>query len=121
MSGLVIPGKGIGRDIGYATANLQLEEQVLPPSGVYAVKVRVDKRQFDGILNMGVQPTFGRNKFRVEVHLLDFEETLYGRDIEVFFVKKIRDEEVFATPAELADQIKKDEAAASVILRMERG
>ncbi len=120
ISGLVISGKGIGREIGYATANLQLQEQVLPPSGVYAVKVRVDKRQFDGILNMGVQPTFGQNKFRVEVHLLDFEETLYGRDIEVFFVKKIRDEEVFATPAELADQIKKDETAASVILRMER-
>jgi riboflavin kinase/FMN adenylyltransferase len=118
ISGSVVPGKGIGHEIGYATANLQLQEQVLPPSGVYAVKARIEDRQFDGILNMGTQPTFGGDEFRIEVHLLDFGEVLYGRDVEVFFVKKIRDEEAFASPAELAEQIRKDEAAAREILEI---
>ena len=112
----VVQGKGIGRKIGYATANLQLQEQVLPPPGVYAVKVRVGERQFDGVLNMGVQPTFGGREFRVEVHLLDFAGSLYGQNVEVFFVKNIRDEKAFATSKELADQIRKDEAVARKIL-----
>jgi riboflavin kinase/FMN adenylyltransferase len=116
LSGPVIPGKGIGRKIGYATANLQLQERVLPPHGVYAVNVRVGERQFDGILYMGLQPTFGKNEFQVEVHLLDFEGNLYGQDAEVFFVKNIRNEKVFATPKELAHQIEKDEAVAREIL-----
>jgi len=116
ISGPVVPGKGIGHKIGHATANLQVQKQVLPPPGVYAVKVSIDGEQFCGILNMGTQPTFGENQFRVEVHLLDFEEILYRKDVEVFFVSKIRDEKVFASPKELAEQIKKDEGVARQIL-----
>jgi riboflavin kinase/FMN adenylyltransferase len=116
LSGPVVPGKGMGRKIGHATANLQLQRQVLPPPGVYAVKVRVGQRRLDGVLNMGIQPTFEGNEFRVEVHLLDFDETLYGQNVEVFLVKRIRDEKVFANSKELADQIKKDEAVAREIL-----
>ena len=114
--GLVVAGKGIGRQIGYATANLQLQSQALPPSGVYAVEVRVNERQFHGILNMGEQPTFGKGEFRAEVHLLDFAETLYGQNIEALFVKKIRDEKAFASSERLAAQIEKDEAAVRKIL-----
>jgi riboflavin kinase/FMN adenylyltransferase len=123
LSGPVVQGKGIGREIGHATANLQLQEQVLPPPGVYAVKVRAGKSRgevklvpYNGVLNMGVQPTFGGDEFRVEVHLLDFEGTLYGQNVEVFFVRSIRDEKVFASSKELADQIRKDEAVAREIL-----
>jgi riboflavin kinase/FMN adenylyltransferase len=116
ISGPVVPGKGVGRRIGYATANLQLQNQSLPPSGVYAVEVRVGERRFHGILNMGEQPTFGGREFQVEVHLLDFSETLYGQSIEVFFAKKIRNEKVFASSEELVGQIKKDEVAARGIL-----
>lgn len=112
VSGLVVQGKGIGHKIGYATANLQLQNQALPPSGVYAVEVRVGERRFHGILNMGDQPTFGGREFQIEVHLLDFSETLYGQDIEVSFAKKIRNEKGFASSEELVDQIKKDEVAA---------
>jgi len=116
ISGLVVPGKGIGHKIGHATANLQVQKQVLPPPGVYAVKVSIDREQFYGILNMGTQPTFGENQFRIEVHLLDFEGILYRKDVEVFFVSKIRDEKVFASPKELAEQIKKDGGVARQIL-----
>lgn len=116
ISGLVIQGKGIGHKIGYATANVQLQNQALPPYGVYAVEVRVDKRCFHGILNMGEQPTFGRSEFRFEVHLLGFSETLYGQNIEVYFVRKIRDEKAFSSSDELVAQIRKDEAAARGIL-----
>jgi len=116
LSGPVIRGKGIGHKIGHATANLQLQNQVLPPAGVYAVRVHVNGQQFNGALNMGIQPTFGENDFRVEVRLLDFDGSLYGQDVEVFFVKKIRDEKAFARSEELADQIRKDEAVAREIL-----
>jgi riboflavin kinase/FMN adenylyltransferase len=116
LSGPVVQGKGLGHKIGHATANLQVEGQVLPPPGVYAVKVTTGEGQFDGVLNMGVQPTFGGNEFRIEVHLLDFAETLYGQDVEVLLVKNIRDEKVFASPKELADQIRKDEVIAREIL-----
>jgi riboflavin kinase/FMN adenylyltransferase len=116
VSGLVVPGKGIGHKIGYATANLQVQKQVLPPPGVYAVKVSINGEQFYGMLNMGTQPTFGENEFRIEVHLLDFEGTLYRKDVEVFFVSKIRDEKAFASSKELAEQIEKDEVIAMKIL-----
>ena len=116
VSGPVVQGKGIGRKLGYATANLQLKNQALPPFGVYAVQVKVNGRQFHGLLNMGKQPTFGGSEFRVEVHLLDFAETLYGQSIEALFVEKIRDEEVFASCEGLAAQIRQDEIAARGIL-----
>ena len=116
ISGRVVQGKGIGRRIGYATANLELQKQVLPPSGVYAVTARVGAEKFKSILNMGMQRTFGDNDFRVEVHLLDFEGDLYGRNIEVFFVKKVRDERTFNSPPELADQIRRDEIVAREVL-----
>lgn len=116
LSGPVVQGKGIGRKIGYATANLQLQEQLLPPPGVYAVKARVGGQYFAGALNMGEQPTFGGKEFRAEVHLLDFERTLYGQSVEVFFISKIRDVKAFASPEELADQIKRDEAVVRKML-----
>jgi riboflavin kinase/FMN adenylyltransferase len=116
ISGPVVPGKGIGHKIGYATANLQVQKQVLPPPGVYAVKVSINGEQFCGMLNMGTQPTFGENEFRIEVHLLEFEGTLYRKDVEVFFISKIRDEKVFASSKELAEQIERDAVIAMKIL-----
>jgi len=117
ISGTVVSGKGIGKKLGYATANLQTKNEVLPPSGVYAVKVHVSKQLFNGMLNMGIQPTLSDGEFRIEAHILDFEGKLYGHNIEIFFVKKIRDERVFASPEDLAEQIKKDELVAREVLR----
>jgi riboflavin kinase/FMN adenylyltransferase len=76
ISGIIVPGKGIGKKIGYATANLQTQNEVLPPSGVYAVRVHIEDQPLDGVLNMGIQPTLGDGKFRIEVHILDFEGEL---------------------------------------------
>jgi len=116
ISSPVVQGKGIGRKLGYATANLQQQEQLLPPAGVYAVRANTGEKLFDGVLNMGVQPTFGENEFRIEVHLLDFDGTLYGQNMEVFFAEKIREENTFDSPEELADQIRRDKATAKEIL-----
>jgi riboflavin kinase/FMN adenylyltransferase len=117
IRGPVIAGKGVGHKIGYATANIETHNQVLPPSGVYAVQVYAeDKHKLNGILNMGIQPTFGKNEFRIEVHLLDFEGELYKKELEIFFIKKIRDEMAFNNSEELTEQIKKDEEIARRML-----
>ena len=117
ISGTVVSGKGIGKKIGYATANLQTQNEVLPPSGVYAVRVYLKDQSLDGVLNMGLQPTLSDGKFRIEVHILDFEGELYGCYMEVVFIKKIRDEMIFEGPKNLAEQIEKDEFIARDILK----
>ncbi|MEK7398965.1 MAG: bifunctional riboflavin kinase/FAD synthetase [Candidatus Poribacteria bacterium] len=116
ISGVVVAGKGVGHKIGRATANIQTQSEVLPPYGVYAVKAIIDKQSFDGILNMGLQPTIGDGQFRIEVHLMDFDGTIYGSKIEILFIKGIRKERRFSTSEELIEQIKKDEATARKIL-----
>ncbi|MBD3182538.1 bifunctional riboflavin kinase/FAD synthetase [Candidatus Poribacteria bacterium] len=116
ISGVIEHGKGIGHKIGYATANLHQKDQVLPPFGVYAVKVYLREKQYGGILNMGMQPTFGADRFRIEVHLMGFQGSLYGENMEVLFISKIRDEKTFSSSRELAEQIKRDEVAARKIL-----
>jgi riboflavin kinase / FMN adenylyltransferase len=112
-----VSGKGIGKKLGFATANLQTNNEVLPTAGVYAVKVYVNEQLFNGVLNMGIQPTLSDGEFRIEAHILDFEGKIYGHCMEIFFVKKIRDERIFASPKDLAEQIEKDELIAREILR----
>ncbi|MGB9594923.1 MAG: bifunctional riboflavin kinase/FAD synthetase [Candidatus Poribacteria bacterium] len=117
ISGIVVPGKGIGHKIGHATANIQTKNEVLPPSGVYAVKAVLANQTYDGVLNMGLQPTIGDGQFRIEVHLIDFKGTIYGSEIEILFIKGIREERKFATQRELIEQIEKDEIVAKEILK----
>ena len=115
--GIVESGKGIGHKIGYATANLNTPDEVLPPSGVYAAKVSIERQFYDAVINMGTQPTFGDGQFRIEAHLLDFGGgELYGLNMEVFLVKNIREERIFPSPEELAKQIEKDKLTARQIL-----
>ncbi len=109
--GTVIKGSGIARGLGCPTANINPHHEVIPPRGVYAVTARSGKKIFRGILNIGFRPTFysARDKEpTIEVHLFDFNGNLYGRDVEVYFVKKIRDERKFKTRAALVIQIAKD-------------
>ena len=120
IMGEVIKGEGRGRQIGFPTANIDVGGQMLPPSGVYAVRVKVEGRMFDGVLNMGNRPTFNGQKFQIESHLFDFEEMVYGKEIEIFFIEKIRDERKFPNPEMLIDQIKQDAATAKVILNRMR-
>jgi len=110
LSGKVIPGDGVGRKLGFPTANLEVAGLALPPGGVYAIHAEVEGQAFRAVLNIGHRPT--RNQpapvLHVEAHLLDFTGDLYGKDLEVVFVDRLRDEKKFNSMDELRDQIGRD-------------
>lgn len=114
ISGKIIHGEAVGRSIGYPTANIALENdmKLIPKNGVYAVRVVLsDKREFFGLLNIGVRPTVDKDQPKtIEVHLLDFDEHVYGQLITVQLKKRLRDEQAFDSMEDLKAQIKKDEA-----------
>jgi len=112
LCGTVVRGDGLGRKLGFPTANLAVAGLVLPPHGVYAVQATVHGRTRRGVLNIGVRPTLRRAKpqLRVEVHLLDFHGELYGEEMEVTFVEKLRGERRFPSLDALRRQIAKDVA-----------
>lgn len=108
--GTVISGKRRGRILGFRTANIDPHHEVIPPSGVYAVKARVDKEYYNGVLNIGFRPTFHRKQKEptIEVHVIGFNARLYNKDLELFFIKKIRSEKHFKSKEALKQQIKRD-------------
>ena len=114
--GKIVKGEGRGRQLGYPTANIGAVEQMLPPNGVYAIQAKLEGRSLNGVLNMGSRPTFDGVKFQIEGHLFDFDEMVYDKEIEIFFVKKIRDERAFPNPTALVNQIRQDVATAKGIL-----
>jgi riboflavin kinase/FMN adenylyltransferase len=116
--GTVEPGDHRGRELGFPTANLNPHNEVLPPDGVYAARVAIDTEPFGGVVNIGMRPTFTGVQPRcvLEVHILDFERELYGQDIEVLFLSKLRDEEKFGSVEALQAQIAADIHAARTLL-----
>ncbi|MDQ1330613.1 MAG: riboflavin kinase / adenylyltransferase [Thermodesulfobacteriota bacterium] len=117
IGGTVMTGRNRGgRLLGFPTANIKLHDELCPKTGVYAVTVEFMKSRYKGVANIGYSPTFEDNIFTVEVHLLDFNENIYGRNIRVNFIKRIRDELKFADIGELSGQIKKDIDEARRIL-----
>lgn len=121
--GEVVEGDRRGRTLGFPTANVVAQSLVLPPPGVYAVQAVHDGDEYPGVANLGARPTFDdttkadpTSPPRLEVHLLDFDEDLYGTTLEVQFVARIRDERKFADLAALERQIATDAAAARGIL-----
>jgi riboflavin kinase/FMN adenylyltransferase len=111
--GQVVPGRKIGRKLGFPTANVELPGWQLPPDGVYAVGVRLGAKAFRGIANLGVRPTVTSDRQHLlEVHLFEFEGDLYGMEIEVEFRRFIRPEKKFASIEELRNQIARDIATA---------
>jgi riboflavin kinase/FMN adenylyltransferase len=122
LDGTVVPGAGRGRGIGFPTANVDTQNELRPAPGVYAIRVRLkDEPQGPwrpGAANIGVKPTFGGTVVTIEAHLLDFQGDLYGRELRVQFLERLRPEQRFASVAELVGQIKRDvEAARTVIAR----
>jgi riboflavin kinase/FMN adenylyltransferase len=110
--GQVVRGSGKGHQIGFPTANIDTAGYQLPPDGVYAVRVILGDKSFDGIANLGFRPTVSQGHQRVlEVHLFDFGGDLYGMDVEVEFLRFLRGERKFASVDELRDQIARDIAA----------
>jgi riboflavin kinase/FMN adenylyltransferase len=117
LAGAVLRGDEIGRKLGFPTANLDTRGLALPPNGVYAVHATVGGREHRAVLNIGYRPTLAQPEpqLRVEVHLLDFSGDLYGQEVEVAFVEKLREERKFASPEELRAQIKRDVTAAGAL------
>lgn len=120
--GTVVKGNRLGEIIGFPTANVNPHHEVVPASGVYAVRVKIDRKNYGGVLNIGTRPTFygpGRKdkESTIEVHIFDFSKRIYGKVVEVIFVKRIRSEKRFANTEELAEQIKKDVKQAKKILK----
>jgi riboflavin kinase/FMN adenylyltransferase len=118
LPGRVVPGDGRGSTIGFPTANLALPgELVIPGRGVYAVGVRLpDGDDAEGVVNVGVRPTFGGGDRYVEVHVFDVRRDLYDQELRVRFVERIRDERRFDGVDELVAQIHRDVAAARTIM-----
>jgi riboflavin kinase/FMN adenylyltransferase len=110
ISGRVVEGDRLGRQLGFPTANLDTTGLLLPPNGVYAGLACVRNRNYRVALNIGLRPTVasGQPQLRVEAHLLDFDGQLYGEELEVEIDEKLRDEKKFASPAELRGQIARD-------------
>lgn len=124
LYGKVVKGAGRGKKLGYPTANLKPYHEALPPSGVYGVRASFsqDGKNYLGILNIGTRPTFEKKgKVVMEVHLLDFQGNLYGKKMEVVFLKRIRPERRFATVKALVERIKSDEKAARRLLTVSEG
>ena len=115
ISGSVIPGDQLGHKLGFPTANLDLAGFVLPPDGVYAARVIVDGATYQSVLNIGTRPTVktGKHERRFEVHLLEFDGDLYGQELEVEFVARLRDEMKFESLDALKAQIAADISAAT--------
>ena len=121
VGGTVIKGKNRGgRLLGFPTANLALIDELVPKRGVYMVKVLVENRTYDGLTNIGYNPTFGDGVFSVETHILNFQKDLLGRHIRVKFIERLRDEKTFESLEDLVEQIKRDIARARKMLNLLR-
>jgi riboflavin kinase/FMN adenylyltransferase len=118
MIGRVVRGEQLGRKLGFPTANLRLGRKRSPIQGIFAVRVRcLGKRELlPGVASLGTRPTVGGTVPLLEAHVFDFDRDLYGREIEVEFVAKLRDEEHFANLDELVKQMHIDAAQARAIL-----
>ena len=113
LSGTVVHGDARGRAIGFPTANLQCDVECLPAFGVYAVDVGIGAgAAVRGVLNIGVRPTFQGSELRIEAHLLDWQGDLYGSELALDLVARIRDEQRFASVDALVAQIRLDADAA---------
>lgn len=117
VEGTVIKGDGVGRKLGFATANIPFkEDMIVPARGVYAVQVLWQNRFYNGVANIGNKPTFNGKEDKLEVHILDFCQPLYGEKLEVFFVDKLRTEKKFDKVSDLTNQIVQDKIRAKDIL-----
>ncbi len=119
ISGIVVHGQHLGNQIGFPTANILVNDQLklIPADGVYAVRVRWNENVFSGMMNIGFRPTVDGLHHKLEVHLMDFDSDLYGQQLEIEFVKRLRDEKKFSSLDELKDQLKLDKENAIRFLK----
>lgn len=113
-TGKVVEGKRLGRELGFPTLNIEVnnEHKILPKDGVYAVNVQIKDEHLEGMMNIGQNPTVQKNteqEKKLEVHIFDFDKEVYGAEVKVFFQKFIRDEKTFSNLEELKSQLIQDE------------
>lgn len=110
IKGKVIHGKKLGRTIGFPTANLEFDSKIIiPDKGVYYTNVEYNNKTYKGITSVGYNPTVNGQQLTIETYILDFDDTIYGQELKVYFIERIREEMKFNSLDELVEQIKKDE------------
>jgi len=118
VQGTVVKGQNRGgRLLGFPTANLNPHGELLPKRGVYAVTLLIDDVFYNGVTNVGYNPTFGDTGLTVETHVLNYSGELIGKTMKVHFIKRLRDEKTFKTLEELSHQIAQDIAQAKEVFR----
>jgi riboflavin kinase/FMN adenylyltransferase len=114
--GIVVKGDGRGRGLGFPTANIAPKHSIIPSNGVYAVRLFVRDNHYNGIVNIGMRPTFDAKSLAIEVHIFDFDEDIYGEEVNLYFISKIREEKRFGSADALINQINADIKTAKDIL-----
>lgn len=121
LHGTVVEGKQLGRELGFPTANIEASDKykIIPGYGVYAVYIQINSTSYKGMLNIGMRPTFNNNADNrsIEVNIFNFSEDIYGKQITLVFVDKIRDEQKFDGIDGLVKQLKEDKRVAVGILK----
>ena len=124
-TGIVVHGERRGRTIGFPTANIKMDDEyILPPTGVYSVKVKIGSEQYDGVCNVGYKPTFHREKMdkpSVEVHIFNFDKDIYDAAATVEWHMRIRNEQKFEGIEQLVSQIEKDKLEAILYFEKSKG
>ncbi len=122
ISGTVKKGMGRGGSaLGFPTANLLPEDELIPKKGVYAVLVYIERKKYQGVCNIGNNPTFGGVSLSIETHILDYSGDLLGREITIVFIHRLREEKTFSGIKELTDQITEDIKKARKLLNLYEG
>jgi riboflavin kinase/FMN adenylyltransferase len=118
INGDVVSGDKIGKTLGFATANIQIKEtyKLVPADGAYAVIAQIKGKEYKAMLNIGFRPTVDGKSKKIEANIFDFNQDIYGEQIKISFIKKLRDEIKFDSKEELSDQLKKDKEKALQIL-----
>ncbi len=123
ITGVVKEGTGRGRDIGFPTANIALNNnlKIVPKRGVYAVLVKVQGKTYKGMLNIGVRPTFNEEEEIMEVHIIGFNENIYNQEIQISFIERVRDEKKFENNLKLKERLKTDKDKVIELTRNKKG
>lgn len=118
ITGKVVKGKGLGRKIGFPTANLEIAEdyKLIPKNGVYVIKTSIENKLFYGMMNIGMNPTVNGTKKTIEAHFFNFNNDIYNQTLKIEFVARLRDEQKFESVELLKKQLKLDEKNAKVFI-----
>lgn len=119
LNGTIVKGRGIGKDLGFPTANLEISEdyKLIPKNGVYVVRTKIDGETVQGMMNIGTNPTVGGKEKTIESYFFDLDKDLYGKSLEIKMLVRIRDEKKFSSVNDLKIAMKQDQAFSKQYLK----